>query len=159
MNADAYARWLAGLPPAVFLRESAIAYLLTNAAHIAALGVLIGAIMALDLRLLRPRGAPPLREFGPYLSHLAAGGLAVAALTGLLLFSVKPDEYLRNRAFLIKLAVIAAGVLNALWVHAGPHWRAALRDADIPRALRMHAAASLALWLGAVVAGRWIGFL
>ncbi|OZI20661.1 DUF2214 domain-containing protein [Bordetella genomosp. 9] len=159
MTPDDLASWLAGLPPALFLRESALGYLLVNAAHIAALGVLIGAITALDLRLLRSRATPPLREAGPYLSHLAAGGLAGAALTGLLLFSVKPDEYLGNRAFLIKLAVIAAGILNALWVHAGPHWRAALQGAGVPRRLRAHAAASLALWLGAVVAGRWIGFL
>ncbi|ARP83815.1 DUF2214 domain-containing protein [Bordetella genomosp. 8] len=159
MTADALARWLAGLPPALFLRESAIGYLLVNAAHIVALGVLIGAVTALDLRLLRSRATLPLREAGPYLSHLAASGLAVAALTGLLLFSVKPDEYLGNRAFLIKLAVIAAGVLNALWVHAGPHWRSAQQGVAIPARLRVHAVASLALWLGAVVAGRWIGFL
>jgi hypothetical protein len=90
---------------------------------------------------------------------LAATALAVAIVTGLLLFSVKADEYLRNAAFLVKLAVVGLGILNALWLHAGPHWRHALQDQRVPRALRLHAAASLLLWLGAILAGRWIGFL
>ncbi|WP_198297676.1 DUF6644 family protein [Bordetella genomosp. 9] len=158
MNLDAFLAWVAGLPPAVFLRDSGTAYLLVNALHIAALGVLLGAIMALDLRLLRA-GTLPLREFGPYLSHLAAWALAVAIVTGLLLFSVKPDEYVRNPAFLIKLVVVGLGIVNALWLHAGPHWRRALAGDPIPPAIRLHAGASLVFWLGAVLAGRWIGFL
>jgi hypothetical protein len=159
MSLESFVQWVAGLPPAVFLRDSTIGYLLVNAAHIAALGVLIGSIMALDLRLLRPHATLPLREFGPYLSHLAAGALAVAVITGMLLFSVKADEYVRNPAFLTKLVVVGLGILNALWLHAGPYWRRALQGQDIPRALRLHAAASLLFWLGAIVAGRWIGFL
>lgn len=159
MNLDAYAQWIAGLPPAVFLRDSSIGYLLVNAAHIAALGTLLGAIMALDLRLLRRAGTLPLREFGPYLSRLAGVALAIAIVTGLMLFSVKPDEYLRNPAFLAKLVVVALGIANALWLHAGKNWRRALQEPQIPPALRMHAAASLLFWLGAIVAGRWIGFL
>jgi hypothetical protein len=156
---DAFVQWVAGLPFAVFLRDSSIGYLLVNAAHIAALGVLIGAIMALDLRLLRANEAVSLREFGPYLSHLAAAALAVAAVTGLLLFSVKPDEYVRNPAFLTKIVVVGLGILNALWLHAGPNWRRALDGPRIPRSIRVHAGASLLFWLGAIVAGRWIGFV
>ncbi|AOB33947.1 hypothetical protein AKI39_22215 [Bordetella sp. H567] len=156
---DAFVQWVAGLPPAVFLRNSSIGYLLVNAAHIAALGILVGSITALDLRLLWSRGTVPLREFGPYLSNLAAVALGFAVITGLLLFSVKADEYVRNWAFLVKVVVVGLGIVNAVWLHAGPHWRRALREPQIPRALRMHAAASLLFWLSAIVAGRWIGFL
>lgn len=159
MSLDTFVQWVTGLPPAQFLRDSSIGYLLVNAAHIVALGVLAGSITALDLRLLRRRDTLPLREFGPYLSHLAAAALACAIVTGMLLFSVKADEYVKNPAFLIKLAVIGLAILNAVWLHAGPHWRRALREPEIPRALRLHAAASLVFWLGAIVAGRWIGFL
>jgi hypothetical protein len=159
MNLDAFVQWVAGLPFAVFLRDSGTAYLVVNAVHIAALGVLVGSIMALDLRLLRADATLPLREFGPYLSHLAATALLVAAIAGLLLFSVKPDEYVRNPAFLAKLVVVGLGILNALWLHAGPHWRRALEGSVVPRALRLHAAASILFWLGAILAGRWIGFV
>jgi hypothetical protein len=159
VSLDAFVQWIAGLRPAVFLRDSGTAYLLVNAAHIAALGVLIGSIMALDLRLLRPAGTLPLREFGPYLSRLAACALVIAAITGMLLFSVKPDEYVRNPAFLVKIAVVGLGILNAVWLHAGPHWRRALQGPEMPRAIRAHAAASLLFWLGAILAGRWIGFV
>jgi hypothetical protein len=159
VNLDPLLQWVAALPFAVFLRDSSIGYLLANAAHIAALGALIGSIMALDLRLLRARGTLPLSEFGPYLSRMAAVALLVAAVTGLLLFSVKPDEYVRNPAFLAKLCIVGLGIANALWLHAGPGWRRALAGPDIPRAIRVHAGLSLLFWLSAIVAGRWIGFV
>ncbi|WP_459618633.1 DUF6644 family protein [Bordetella sp. 2513F-2] len=151
--------WLGGLPPAVLLRHSGTAYLLVNALHIASLGVLLGAIVALDLRLLGAARAVPLAALGPFLSRLAACGLAAAVLSGVWLFSVRPGEYAGNAAFLAKLGLVGLGVLNALWLHAGRHWRGALHGDGVPAAARAHALASLALWPCAIVAGRWIGFL
>lgn len=151
--------WLAALPHAVLLRQWGTAYLLVNAAHIAAIGLLFGAIVALDLRLLGAARSVPLAAMAPYLSRLAAAGLLLAVLTGFWLFSVQPAEYIGNTAFLAKLGLVALGVANALWLHVGKQWRLALADAPLAPALRRHAAASLLLWPAAIVAGRWIGFL
>jgi len=151
--------WLSALPHATLLRQSDIAYLLVNAAHIGAIGLLFGAIAALDLRLLGAARAVPLAAAGPYLARLAAGGLLLALLSGLWLFSVQPGEYLGNRAFLAKLGLVALGVANAAWLHAGPYWRRTLAGGPVPGGAQLHAALSLGLWAGAIVAGRWIGFL
>ena len=43
---------LEGWPIAVLLRGSSVVYLLVNAAHILFIGLLLGAIVTLDLRLL-----------------------------------------------------------------------------------------------------------
>lgn len=43
--------WLAATTLAVELRRSATLYMFVNAAHILAIGLLVGAILPLDLRL------------------------------------------------------------------------------------------------------------
>ena len=151
--------WLERAPPAAALQQSGTLYLFVNAAHIACLGVLIGAIVTLDLRILGAFRSVPFAVVGPFLSRIAACGLVLSVATGFWLFSVKAVEYAANPAFLTKLCVIGLGVLNAVWLHAGKNWSGALSRTPIPWAVRAHAAASLLIWLGAVLAGRWIGFL
>nr|MBF0682678.1 DUF2214 domain-containing protein [Pseudomonas sp.] len=151
--------WLGSLPLAVLLQRSGTLYLLVNAAHIAALGLLIGAIVPLDLRMLGAFRTVPLTALAPFLSRMAAGGLALAVLTGGWLFTVNPVEYAANPAFLTKLALVGLGALNAWWLHAGRHWRGVIDGDPVHAVARMHALLSILLWLGAVVAGRWIGFL
>ncbi|QEI06528.1 DUF2214 domain-containing protein [Pigmentiphaga aceris] len=151
--------WLGQLPHALLLQRSSTSYLLVNAAHIAALGVLLGSIMSLDLRLLGGFRQVPLAVIGPFLSRMAAWGLGLAVLTGFLLFSVRPAEYADNLAFLCKVGLVALAVLNAWAVHAGPRWREALAAGKASSGLRVQALCSIVLWLAAVVAGRWIGFL
>ena len=149
---------------ATALRDSRTAYPVVNALHIMAIGTLFGAIVALDLRLLGvARAVLPLRPLARYLPRVAGSGLALALLTGALLFSVQPFDYLGNRAFLVKLALVAAGVLHAAAVHAGASWRRLmLGPAGLPAeagaALKASAVLSLAVWIAAILAGRFIAF-
>jgi hypothetical protein len=150
---------LGATPVAAFLRGSATAYLLVNAAHVLGIGLLTGAIVTLDLRLLGAFAAHPLAHLGPPLRRVATAGLALAAATGLLLFSTRPLAYAENPAFLAKMALLGVALLNIALLHAGPRWRAALAgDAAHPR-LRAAALVSLLAWPGVLLAGRWIGFL
>lgn len=150
---------LAQLAPAAWIRESGTAYLLVNAAHILSLGYLLGNIITLDLRLLGLFRTVPLSAVGPMLSAGAAVGLLLAIMTGVWLFSVDPAFYLDNPAFLSKLALVALGLLNALWLHGQGSWRAALLAGRANAIVRVHAGASLGFWIAAVLAGRWIGFI
>ena len=151
--------WLEALPPAAWLRRSTFAYPLVNAAHILGIGLILGAILPLDLRLMGAFRATPLEAIGPFLSRTAAAGVAVALVTGFLLFLVEPGEYLANPAFLAKLGLLALALANVAAVHRGPAWRRAVTGRGVAPALRASAAASMLLWLGALIAGRWIGFL
>lgn len=139
--------------PAEWLQRSAIAYLLVNAAHIASLGLLIGTVVMLDLRLLGAFAALPLRSLGRALLRMAATGLALAAATGAWLFSVNAVEYVGNPALQVKLVLISLALLNLLLLH-----RRGWTDEPPSAAVRVHAVLSLALWLSVLVAGRWIGF-
>lgn len=151
--------WLEALPLAAWLRRSTLAYPLVNAAHILGIGLILGAILPLDLRLMGAFRAAPLPVLGPFLSRAAAVGVALALVTGLLLFLVKPADYLANPAFLAKLGLLALALANVALIHLGSGWRRATTGRGVSRALRLSAAASMLLWLGALVAGRWIGFL
>jgi hypothetical protein len=135
-------------PGAVWLQQSGTAYLLVNAAHILGIALLLGAILPLDLRLLGLFRRYPVDVLEPFLVRCAAAGLGLAALTGLWLFSVKPDEYLANDAFGWKLALIGLALINI-----------AVRYRSMRAARRTSAGLSLSLWLSVLVAGRWIGFL
>lgn len=154
--------WLAPLAETGVARAliaSPTLYLLVNAAHIMAIGVLFGAILSLDLRILGLNRSVPLHVVAGFLSRMAAAGAGVAILTGLLLFSVRPVEYTGNVAFLAKLALVAVGLAHALILHRGIGWRRATTDGYASAALRLSALASIIIWTSAIVAGRWIGFL
>ena len=79
--------------------------------------------------------------------------------SGFLLFSVRPLTYAENPAFLIKISLVALGVMNALVLRTTWGWQMALDDQPIPDSVRAAAFRSLLIWAGAVFAGRWIGFL
>lgn len=158
---DALLQAVGEWPVAAALRGSAIAYPLVNAAHILSVGLLVGAIVTLDLRLLGAFRAHPVAQLGPPLWRVAAAGLALAAVTGLLLFTTRPATYAQNPAFLAKLGLVGLGVLNAAALRWNRHWRAAAVEGvgRVHASVRVAALASLLVWVGAVVAGRWIGFL
>lgn len=150
---------LAVTPVARLLITSSTTYLLVNAAHILSVGLLFGAILALDLRLIGFAQPLPLPLVAPYLSRLAGFGLALAMATGLCLFSVRPMGYATNPAFLWKLGLIGIGFANILAVHRGTGWAIMLDGGQPTAALRISAVLSIVIWIAAVVAGRWIGFL
>lgn len=145
-------------PGALWLQRSGTAYLFVNAAHILGVGLLVGAILPLDLRLLGLIRGAPLAALAPFLTRAAAFGLGLALLTGLWLFTVKPLEYAGNPAFLWKLALLALALANIALQHRGAALQEAVASGQVPGRVRASALASFSLWLCVLVAGRWIGF-
>ena len=91
--------------------------------------------------------------------RVAACGLTLAATTGFLLFSTRPLAYAENPAFLLKLGLIALGLVNVAVLHANSTWHIALAGGPTHTSLRVAAGTSLLVWAGVILAGRWIGFL
>ena len=124
---------IGGWPGAVWLQQSGTAYLFVNAAHILGIGILLGSILPLDLRLIGMFGRYPIEVLGPFLTRAAAAGLGLAFVTGAWLFSVKPDEYLGNDAFRWKLVLLGLALANV----AFQHWRTGSREWRLTPAARM----------------------
>lgn len=86
---------------------------------------------------------------------MAVGGLALAPITGALMFSIRAQEYARVGLVQLKLALVAIGAFGALALHrAYGLW---LEGASNVR-LAAHAALSLLCWPVALLCGRLIAF-
>jgi hypothetical protein len=151
--------WIGAWPGAVLLQESGTAYLFVNAAHILGIGLLVGSILPLDLRLLGFFRDVPIAIVVPFLWRVAAVGAVTAILMGMWLFSVRPQEYVSNTAFLVKMALLTAALVNVFLQHRSRDFTLAIEGGDIGLAVRLRAAMSALLWVSVLLAGRWIGFL
>lgn len=151
--------WLAVSALAKTLAAYPTLYILVNAAHIAAIGLLVGAILPLDLRILGAFRAYPMDVLGPFLSRAGMAGVALTILSGAVLFAAKPLEYVVNPAFLTKMLLLTAGIANAAVLHFNKNWRQAIQSGPVTASVKGAAIFSMLCWSAAVIAGRWIGFL
>lgn len=141
------------------LRGSGNLYAAMNAAHILGLALLVGAILPLDLRLAGAFRGVPATVLLSVLRPAAAVGLALAVLTGSMLFTVNPVDYLANPAFRLKLLLLLLALGNVVLIERSAALRHVADGGDPSAALRVGAAISAVLWVSVLVAGRWIGFL
>ena len=146
---------LEGTALAQALRGSRWGYAGVNAAHIFAIALLIGSVVPLNLRLLGLWSGISRDVVVRVLAPVAASGLALALLTGPLLFSIRAREYSGVGFLQVKLVFIAVGVLSALALCRAHGFL--LKDAPRSR-LVGHAILSMVCWLGALVCGRLIAF-
>jgi hypothetical protein len=146
---------------AAWVREDNFAFPVLEAVHVAAVMLVLGSIGMMDLRLLgwsspRLRVTQISREALPW----TWAAFAVAVVSGSLLMSGQAGAYAANLQFQIKMALLAAAGANMLVFHSFV-WRQ-VGDWDLstapPPAARIAGGLSLALWIGVVVAGRWVGW-
>lgn len=144
------------LPAVSALKTSFVVYPLVNALHILAIGGLVTSVLLMDLRLLGAFASVPGAPLVSLLNRVALVAFAGAALTGITMFSVRARDYAASPVFLLKMMLIAVAILNFLLfrrLHARPH-----KTDRLPLRLRLQAMVSATLWLGVLVAGRFIGF-
>lgn len=132
-------------------------YAAVSAMHILGIALLFGGIVMVDLRfagLVKRLGVDAI----VLLRQSARIGAVLAITSGVLLASARPAEYLANRVFLAKLAMVALALANAIGFElmARRVPLAALIDTPYARAA---AILSLALWLLVIGLGRWIAFV
>ena len=142
---------------AATLRTSSVLYPLVNALHILGIAILIGSIIALDLRIVGLWRGKGWRQAIGELAQLAAIGLCLAIATGGLLFSVRASDYADNPAMILKVAFIVAGLANAVVFRVllsrepEANWGPSIL-------LRVGAVVSALIWIAALFSGRWIAF-
>lgn len=152
---EAFLAALEGSAVAQALRFSRWGYAAVNTAHIAGIALLVGSVVPLNLRMFGVWRSVPRSMLVRVLVPVAAAGLALAVVAGLLLFSVRAQEYAGNEFLQMKLALVATGTLSALALHH--RHGLLLEDASRP-VLVGHAIVSMTCWLGALACGRLIAF-
>jgi hypothetical protein len=129
--------------------------------HVISLAMVFGSIVMVDLRLAgaTSRNSAVSRLSGEVLPY-TWGAFICAVVTGTLLFVSKAHVYFHNLQFQLKfLCMVLAGVNMAVF-HFGAYRHVLEWDEKYPppRAARLAGVLSIALWMGVIFFGRWIGF-
>jgi hypothetical protein len=152
--------WLEATPLSLAMRYSLWLYPIVEIIHIVGFVVLVGAVAMFDFRVLGASRFVPVQTLGRHLLPWSVAGLMLIVPAGLMLLSAHPHEFVENRIFLIKLALIATAGINALLFHIGIYRSVGEWNVDLPAPVlaKIHAVVSLALWVAVISCGRLLAY-
>lgn len=136
-----------------WIQSSSFAYPVLESVHIVGIALLLGSLVVFELRVWGAGAGLDVHSLGRLALPVTLAGFGMAAATGGLMFASQAGELLGNRAFVLKMGLVALAGLNAL----GFHWRGSLVRRD--RLARAQTIASLGLWLAVIICGRWIAYV
>ena len=130
--------------------------------HVMAVTMVLGSILWVDLRLLGfAASLYPVSILNKELVPWTWGAFVVATVTGLGMFITRAASHVVNPAFQWKIILLALAGIN-MWIFQ----RKICRDIEAwdntarpPDNVRVFGAASLILWSGVMLGGRWIGHI
>lgn len=143
------------------IRESGVLFPSIESIHVLMATTVVGSIAIVDLRLIgyasHRRGA---RQLILDLLPFTWTAFALAAVTGLLMFTSNAPSYAANVPFLSKMVVLGLAGINMAIFHLTAYRRIGQWNDALPPPLgvRIAGASSLFLWIVIVFLGRWIGF-
>jgi hypothetical protein len=143
------------------MREQLWLYPAVEVVHIVGFVILVGSIVMFDLRVLGLSKGVPVRALARHLLPWSVGALLLIVPTGLLMFAAHAGDFLGNRAFQVKMALLLTAGMNAAFFHTGPYQSVASWDTDAtaPVGARISVAASIAIWIAIIACGRLLAYL
>jgi hypothetical protein len=149
-----------------FIQNTALSHAISKSNHLLIAGfqifhvmgfvLLLAALVLISLRLLglvlRQQSMPQVARQALFLFW---SGLALAVVSGVLMFIGSPGHYAYNPAFEVKMGLLTAAVI----VQAGLFSRVVTHEAPRPWLARISVGLSLVLWFAVSMAGRAIGFV
>lgn len=129
------------------------AYPALEVAHLLGVALLLGNLVLLELRVFGLGAELPAPALARLSLSLALLGFGLAGASGLLMFATQAQELLANRAFTLKMGLLALAGCNAALFHA----RGSLHTLDGTAKILM--VLSTLIWLLVLACGRWIAYL
>ncbi len=126
--------------------------------HTYGMGIMVGIIAGIDLRILGLVPAVPLAPLQKFFP-LVWIAFWVNAITGTLLLMADATTKLTNPDFGIKMAFIVLAVINQRMIQKRVFADPAAGRAPLSSNAKMLAAMSLVCWLGAITAGRLLAYV
>jgi hypothetical protein len=159
---EQFANWLYVTPPSVLIQtHSAWVIPTIQSVHIVAIGISVGAVLMIDLRVLGLAGRDQtLREttdrFGPWLSW----SMVVLLVTGVLMIIGEPPRELLAISFWLKMLLVAVAtlIMAAFLISLRrneQHWERTLLNS---LGIKLLAVVTLFIWVGIIFMGRMIGY-
>ena len=151
--------WLEQTALSVWIRESPSMFAFPHFLvwHAIGMGFLAGACIALDLRVLGFARGVPLSSLEKIFPVMWVG-LVFNAASGILLLLGYPTKALTNPLFYVKLASIAAGIGIAVGLRSTVVRNPLLDSGWLPLKAKVIALVSIALWIVAITAGRFLAY-
>ena len=152
--------WLYDLPLSTIVRENSSVYAVVETLHAIGMGLLVGTITIINLRLLGALRRIPVFMLVNLLGLIWVGFI-VNACTGTLMFMADAEKMAGNTIFLTKMALILCGFVIALLLrhvvfrNMG-RWS---KGGSIPVKARILSCLSLVVWYSAITAGRLTAYL
>ena len=148
-------------PFATAIVEGSYLFPVIESIHVAAVVTVVGTISIVDLRLIGLAAhTRSIRQLMRQVLPLTWGAFAIALASGFLLFASKAVDYAANTPFRFKMALLLLAGVNMAVFHMTTY-----RSADgwdeltrTPGAAKAAGLSSLAIWVGVICFGRWIGF-
>ena len=162
MILDSALVWLHDTAFGTVIRESVWAEPIIETIHVLTLGVFLGFVILLDLRLLdlalrRTPVSTVFKQLNPWLF----GSFGVMLVTGISLFAGDPVLFYGTIFFKLKMLMLLAAALNV--VIFGLTSGRTMMQWDVlpatPRGARITAVLSLVLWIAVVACGRGIAYV
>jgi hypothetical protein len=143
------------------IRENDNLFPLIESIHVLAISLVVGSILAVDLRLLGLAWITrPVSRVTVGILPLTWCAFVLAVVSGALMWISNATKYLANGYFVAKMILIAIAGVNMLAFHFIGSRDMARWDNDVGLPLRVRFAGGLSilLWMAIVACGRWIGF-
>jgi hypothetical protein len=155
----AFLTWLEATGLGVWVRESYFGYPLVLAAHSIGMAIVVGVVLILCIRVLGYARLVPMSAFET-LFNVAWVGFIINAVSGVLLFCGNASHLAVNWAFLLKIALIIAGGVSLwiLWKTVGGGGSEMAADGTATAKAKTISVITILFWLGAILAGRLIGY-
>ena len=153
--------WLAATDNSTALRESLFMYPLVESSHVLFLLLFVGLTVMLDLRLLGlALTRVPVSDMVNRILPWVRAGFAVMVVTGVLLAYAIPVRTYQSVWFRAKVIMLVLAALNIWYFHyrVYPNVEAWDNDPRLPWQARRAGLASLLLWSGVIIAGRFIAY-
>jgi hypothetical protein len=144
--------WIEQTALSAFIREDFYAYFALLIFHALGMAFLVGAGLAVSLRVLGVASAAPLHRFAGFFPVMWVGA-AMAIPSGLLLLAGYPAKALTNWIFPVKLACLAAAAW-LVWRMTRETFAITARGDPVPPPARWMAGAAIVLWLAGVAGGK-----
>lgn len=157
-----FATWLQATSFSVTIQSVGWIVPLLQSIHILGIGVVFVSVLVVALRVLgRVRVEQSLAEVWSRFAPFLWWGLAVMALTGVLLTISEPVREFMTLSFRLKLLLLVVGITSAALFARRVRREAragAGAGAAMPAGMRLAAVATLVLWLAIIFLGRAIAY-
>jgi len=153
--------WVETTPLAIFVSQSTFGFSAIDMFHIAAIAVVFGMIAVLDLRLVGVAFTDyAVTDLSRQVLPWTWAAFAVAAITGVLMFTGQAVKYAANFAFLVKIGLIAIAGLNVLVFHFITYRGVAKwdRGTAVPWSAKLAGGLSMVIWIAVAAYGRFTAY-